>query len=314
MINLKDKKVLLVAALAVVILGVGAFQVLGGGDAKPAKGSKSTSKAHSRKSESPSGHKAETPTAETTATAVPHSSDAQYSSHAEGVSVTAETTATTNHEEGSAADVSTHKALEYESAMSTNSAINTNGASAKDIASSVTQMSNLTPSPLPERDPFWVPPAGRDKPAQGSARPLSEVGKPVAGGSPSTARPIQRAQDTVGAIPPDTISGTLPPVKPISPTAGGAPDQGAPRPATGMSVKPSAPARLPDEFAFRASGTVDGANPIAVLVDDAGKQWMVRVGEKIGGARVVKISNGVVVVRHNGKLLTLRPGGSTGKP
>jgi len=129
-------------------------------------------------------------------------------------------------------------------------------------------------------------------------------------------RPINAARRTAGlasefnresTAPLDPMVGTLPQVG----SDGTLSASGGPGNPAQVRVEPGKILRQSGEFAYRLSGVVVGNASAVVLQDDSGKQRLVRQGGSIDGeSRVVSIDRNAVVVRHNGKNITLKLGGS----
>jgi len=174
--------------------------------------------------------------------------------------------------------------------------------------------------PLPVRDPFDAPDTeGHEtKPNQKpETQPKPEVKPDKPGKSPF--RPVNTARRTArqasqfnreSTAPLDPMVGALPQVGPDG-TLAASSGQGGTNNGAQVRVEPGKILRQPGEFAYQLSGVVIGDAPAVVLQDDSGKQRLVRQGGAIDGdSRVVSVNRNAVVVRHNGKNITLKLGGS----
>lgn len=76
-------------------------------------------------------------------------------------------------------------------------------------------------------------------------------------------------------------------------------------------VQPGQAFQAPPNFAYSLSGVILGSKPAAVFTDGSGNQRLVVVGGSVDGdSQVLSVSQGKVVVRHQGKIVTLTLGGN----
>lgn len=270
------KKFIVLGALAVCILGVGAFQFLGGGGAEPKKVATKKSKAKSEKS-----RKSE-PTDGTVKT--PHAAGKP----AEGDVIVMEP------------DTSGDKAT------SPYANVEKSGATMPEHDPSKITVTEAISASGPNRDPFEVPLAARKlDPKKDKLLTPKPISSPNAVTSSADGTRIAGGR----RIPPMPVGG-LPPVAegaPTGPIASNTPS------AAGVNVRPGKVLRNEDEYSYSASGIVLGSQPMAVLQGEDGKQRLVRIGSSLGGGRVIAITSHGVVVDHKGKKVTLKVGGDSEK-
>ncbi len=183
--------------------------------------------------------------------------------------------------------------------------------------------------PLPARDPFAI------------LNPLKEDPKSKKGKQEPNTTPPSDPKNAVPGEPPNRLIGgpatppeqskrptpvrNNPSIPPMDPMVGSLPnvDAGTPNPgadgekksnSNGIGMKPGKIARQPGEFAYSLTGVVTGPHPMAVLLSDSGEQRIVRSGSTINEkSKVVSVSNGRVVIEHDGKRITLTLGGAREK-
>jgi hypothetical protein len=153
--------------------------------------------------------------------------------------------------------------------------------------------------PLPQRDPF------------------DRTGVALMATQPTPVQP-----DTYKPPTPKPPKGSSKPIKPFDPSGGGLfpPPTGSLPPVTGnvppngggAQIVPGAPLRLPGEFSYTLCGVILGRKPAAVFTDSSGNQRLVQAGGSIDGdSQVISVTQNKVVLRHNGKTLTLTVGGNS---
>ncbi|MCE9559935.1 MAG: hypothetical protein K8R88_13425 [Armatimonadetes bacterium] len=64
----------------------------------------------------------------------------------------------------------------------------------------------------------------------------------------------------------------------------------------------------PGEPPYRVVGTVAGVTPVAILEDDGGKQYFLKIGGSAGDARLISVSQRHVVIEYGGQNHTLSMG------
>lgn len=281
------KKIVILGAVGVVILGVGAFTMMGGDDSAP-----KTTKSKKSSAKHPK---------------------------IEGKTAQAEAKASGNEGQDEVVKSNLNVGgLDFHGSPAKGDSKNSgegkpNVAPNQQTATSETTMRDGAPVPLALRDPFAVPPAGiAKKPdSKGSKMPMAGTGAPAV-----AAAKVNPASQNPGSQS-DSPSGSSVPLSPMpapmpGPVAGGAP-VGAPQPGSvAAKVTPGKAAYNSEELPYSASGVVMGENPIGVVSDADGGQRMVRVGSKIGAGRVVRITKGAIFVEYNGKVKALKIGGGSG--
>lgn len=310
------KKTIALAALGIVLLGVGAFQFVGMGGSAPKK--HSTSKI----TKSSKSHKASAKTDDRDTIAGTKKSDTGATPSVGDVADNSEPTQSQSEQPGTSATEPPKDAgqplTEHTAVVSGGEKedIATEAATIEDINSSVHKMQSVAQKSLAVRDPFAVPEIARDKNKQTPIPPkvVTPGGNPgllAAGASPNS-KAVGKADATAAkansSVAPMPI-GNLPKAIPGAqlPTADGGAKPGD------IALKSSAPLRTEDEFAFSLAGIAMGSRPLAILQDDSGKQRMVALGNTVGGGKVVKITPTAVTVEYKGKRVTLRIGGGSGQ-
>lgn len=301
MSNAPDKKkTVILAALVVVVLGVGAFQFMGSGSDAGSKKSASKSSKGSKKA----GKKSTTDILHV-------AKDVSAEAGTQAAETDAVSGDITSAPESKSVDSSVSTVVEDNDQKLAN-----NAATIEDIESSLQSAGNTSQGLYATRDPFSVPASARDKGSAAAPKASSTDAKATASTSANTnMTPAQRAaliaRNTASAagpmVPPMSLGG-LPPVAPGAQVS--APPLGG---KNGVSVKSAPPLREQGEFALTLTGVVLGSSPLAILRDDAGKELMVRLGGRIQGGRVIRILQDRIVLDRKGKSLTLRIGGGSGQ-
>lgn len=304
---MKDKKkLMIIVALGVVLVGMGAFTLLSGGSKK------ATPKTVAKKSGSKSHQKA--------------GSLATKRSGSTSTDPKAESAASLNVGEPTEKDSGAAMQEAANGKELTNSIAS--GAEEKKgvLDSEKTQAANTLAMNLPSRDPFEIPAVGQTKHAGTKFNPVKPPTDPSASTTPaetkldpikkSGIRPVDMARDVaakasskvykgegeeVAPMNPGSIGGALP--KPGSNGAGG---NGA-----GMAVKPGSKAFNEDEYPYTLSGVTTGSKSFAILESSGGEQKIARIGDSFGGGKIVHISKTSVVVTFNGKEVRLAVGGGS---
>lgn len=285
------KKMLILGAVVVVVLGVGAFTMLGGDDSSASKTTHKSKKSHS---------KSEKPKSDEVATA----------------------SGTEGQEEVVKTDLNVG-GLDFRGGKAPADSKNS-GSSKTNVAPnnsnepSESTMRQGAPVPLAIRDPFAVPPEGiaKKKDSKESKMPMAGTGAPAVASAtvnPSSQNP--GSQGNASSVPSAPLSPMPAPMP--GPMTGGA---GATQVAPGASAHGSVAAKITpgkaafnsEELPYSVSGVVMGDNPIGVVSDADGGQRMVRVGSKMGTGRVIRITRGAIFVEFNGKVKALKVGGGSG--
>ncbi len=287
----KDKKrTTIFAALALVLLGVGAFQFIGGSaEPKPTKKAAATKK-ESKKDKEP-----------------------KAATEVEGVTTVTVTEMTPEgmirrvQKVDASGKVLEEQIQDADGNVITEAAITAAGETSEPGVTSPSAMGQTASANLPVRDPFQPPQSYTDANAPSRPSQQAPTPKPIvrtAPGGRGAAGVAASTVDQVRPLPPMGLDGELPPVSPQGPIAGNTKPNNE-------NLRPSAPLRTEDEVAATPVGVVLGDHPVAVFKDDSGNQRAVRVGGTVAGARVIEVGRGYVVVEHKGKRKKLKVGGGS---
>lgn len=248
----EKKKLIVVGALLVVMLGLGAFQLVSGGSEPAPKKPKSESKSSSEKSDK--------------------SSDEPGASSDESPNET-ESGAFKTHEPR-------NPFAEPAAAAEPGPAI---AGDSKTFSGTGSKLGNAMGSAMAEM-------------TKGLARGMGEAFKGL-----DPMRPMQGSLQGNFGDPVAQLPNINPNGEDSEPEAG----------STGQKNDPGKILRQPGEFAYKLTGVVIGERPVAILASDDGSQQVAAVGSTVGGARIVSVERGRVVLIHNGKRLTLKLGGDS---
>lgn len=273
---MKDKqKIMILAALGVVLIGASAFSFMGGGSPEPA----------------PVTKKKVEPKAETTSeTTVDPSTTTSTGTGETGTPVRPSDPGKSTGEENPTGGTIVNK-----TGTSVNETLDPNNptrnpittpTAAKAEVSMLVDPALVAASALPARDPFngarWDP-MEAVKPAANNTPPVTNPNPP----RPRYSGP--RISKGGGIVPPINIDpGTL------QGSGTGLPNVGT-NPNTGFPDIQQVP--------YKLNGVVNGSNSAAIVTDGSGKQRLVKVGSQLDpDTKLLGVENGEMVVRHRGKI------------
>ncbi len=270
---MKDKqKIMILAALGVVLVGASAFSFMGGGSPEPAP---VTTKKAEPKAENTSETTVEPTTTESGGIPAKPTDPGRN-------------TGEENHNGGIV--VNNNSGTNVNETLDPNNPTrnpNLAPSSAKNEVSMLVDPALVAASALPARDPFngarWDP-MEVVKPVPNNATPVTNPNPP----RPKYTGPrIAKGGRTIPPyqFDPGTLQGS---------GNGQLPDVGT-NPNTGMPDIQQVP--------YRLNGVVSGSNSAAIVTDGAGKQRLVRVGSQLDPeTKLLGVQNGEMIVRHRGKI------------
>lgn len=271
----KGKKTILIA-LFVVILGVGAFQFMGGSEEAPKKAT--ANKGAENKSSD---------TSSVTSNPIEKANAVASKANAATGETNSAMSPTTSNQEPNPNPVAgpASKKSEDESKM--------NDPHFRDL---------LAVAAMPPRDPFQV--VAFEQPVETSNPPPQNTQtNPTPPRMANNRRPGPRITGIPPFDPGDVSA--LPGAE--NPLGGQFPQGGQ----GGTQLVQAPPLKLPSEPTYSVSGVILGNRPAAVITDDKGNQRLVSVGGSVDGdGKIIAIERGKVVVKRKGKTVTLTVGGS----
>lgn len=273
---MKDKqKIMILAALGVVLIGASAFSFMGGGSPEPAPVTKK---------------KAE-PKAETTSeTTVDPSTTTSTGTGETGTPVRpSDPGKSTGEENPTGGTIVNNTGTGVNETLDPNNPTrnpNTAPIVEKAEVSMLVDPALVAASALPARDPF-----------NGARWDPMEAVKPAANNTPPVTNPNPSRPKYTG--PRIGKGGTLQPYRFDPGTLQGSGQDPLPNVGTNPNTG------MPDiqQVPYKLNGVVSGSNSAAIVTDGSGKQRLVRVGSQLDpDTKLLGVENGEMVVRHRGKI------------
>ncbi|MBS1704239.1 MAG: hypothetical protein JST40_00080 [Armatimonadetes bacterium] len=307
----KSKKMLVLGALGLVLVGVGAFQVIGGGSPaapKKAKNPKESRAAKESKKKADLDHQ----TNEITVTeAGPDGIEKVVRKVDESGNVVQETRVSDDGKVQSVTEPETPSDGETKLTRD----VDNHEATSKEGDPSLTHVTSNGPAPLAVRDPFAAPSVylqtlGKKNGSKApSVRSTGSGGHSGGAAAPNTSGvaplpPMGLGGVAVGGTAPTPVGSSVPSVATNQPAGSG---DGK------IGLRPGKPLIKDEEYGHTVSGVVTGGKPAVILQDASGKQTMATVGQTVDGGKVVEVTRGYVVVEYKGKRTRLKVGGGSGK-